>query len=369
MKTAYERDLVLDFWRGISVLLVILHHAVYYHFPVFRNWYSAALATGIFHSNIFLFSNAVLVELSERAGPLGVRLFFIISGFIITKLLIEEEAKRGSISIRNFYIRRIFRILPPYFFYLGCVAAFGLLGWIALEPGQLLLGLGLLCNMQFADCTWSTIHTWTLSIEQQFYLLWPVLFLIAGRKYRVSFLVFTLGLLAAFSSTGFLLAHTWIDNAGCFGCIALGALYAASSAFREFMNRRGWLVALTLLFGVIALNAAAPLRELAHILYRDITPFLLLTCIATSYSFVRVQKMKLFRLVAGVGLISYSLYLWQQLFLAPPEAYLKHSLLEYAPLMLACALLSYLFVEKPFVAYAKRLIREKFGQKEAGSAI
>ncbi len=354
METAHKRDLVLDFWRGISVLFVILHHAVYFHFPIFRNWYSVALARGIFNSDIFLFANALLVMFSERAGPLGVRLFFIISGYIITKLLIEEEAKHGAISIKNFYIRRIFRILPPYFFYLFGVALFGALGWIAFSPQQLLNGFGFLCNMEFVDCSWSLIHSWTLSIEQQFYLLWPLLFLIVGKKYRIPFLVFTLGLLAAFSSTGFLLAHTWIDNANCFGCIALGALYASSTDFRLFMNKFGWLASILLIGMVGTMNMIDPLRDLAHILYRDITPFLLLTCIAASYSFTWVHKTKLFWFLAQIGLISYSLYLWQQLFLAPPEEYLTHSFLEFPILMFACALLSYLYIEKPFVAWAKR---------------
>ena len=99
----------LDGWRAVSIALVLLQHSSFAAgFPaMLDSALSGFKANGI------------------EPGSLGVRFFFVISGFLITWLLLQEQAKHGSISLKHFYLRRALRILPVYFFYLfvlGCVA-------------------------------------------------------------------------------------------------------------------------------------------------------------------------------------------------------------------------------------------------------
>src|SRR3569833_3220411 len=69
-------------------------------------------------------------------GPVGVSLFFVLSGFLITKLLLDEQRVSGGISLRAFYVRRTFRILPAYWTYLAVVAGIAALGWVEASPSS-----------------------------------------------------------------------------------------------------------------------------------------------------------------------------------------------------------------------------------------
>lgn len=165
----------------------------------------AVLAVIIFHFGVL------------PGGYLGVDLFFVLSGFLITSLLIQEWDKRGgSISFRDFYMRRVLRLFPA----LGCVITVAVvlalymelsgppsarpyaegtlkgLPWVvafagnwvrALSPASSVLGsLGLLG------------HTWSLAVEEQFYLLWPALFvLLMRRRFSRGFIALTLTFIAA----------------------------------------------------------------------------------------------------------------------------------------------------------------------------
>src|SRR6266487_308412 len=93
----------LNGWRAIAILLVILDHSVY--------------TVGFPEAHIPMWGWVVLQQ-----GNLGVRIFFVLSGFLITHLLLQEAERRDSISLKNFFIRRGLRILPVYFVYLGVFA-------------------------------------------------------------------------------------------------------------------------------------------------------------------------------------------------------------------------------------------------------
>jgi peptidoglycan/LPS O-acetylase OafA/YrhL len=108
-------------------------------------------------------------------GGTGVSIFFVISGFLITSLLLQEQRKRGSISLRGFYLRRAFRILPPLYFYIGTVVLLGLLGRIALNRTDILSSLFFFHNFTEHSTMWSVEHLWSISVEEQFYLVWPLI--------------------------------------------------------------------------------------------------------------------------------------------------------------------------------------------------
>ena len=117
-------------------------------------------------------------------GQDGVGLFFTLSGFLVTTLMLREHAKRGRIDILAFYRRRARRILPPLAAYIGAAAALmyamGTPMPVASAAGSMLCMYNLMHNP-----TWQLEHTWSLAIEEQFYILWPLLLVIAmrwGRK-------------------------------------------------------------------------------------------------------------------------------------------------------------------------------------------
>lgn len=157
-----ERINALDGWRTISIGLVIFSHIFLY-------------SNGRFGSNgelARLFYNPVLDEL----GFLGVKIFFVISGFVICRGLVQERAKRGRISLLGFYIRRFLRIIPPLFLYVAsiyCLAHFGL---VERQATAVTRALTFTCNFPNVDCGgYLGAHTWSLSVEEQFYLVIPIL--------------------------------------------------------------------------------------------------------------------------------------------------------------------------------------------------
>jgi peptidoglycan/LPS O-acetylase OafA/YrhL len=120
-------------------------------------------------------------SLLGHLGNTGVRVFFLISGFLITSLLLKEHAASGRISLPKFYMRRVIRIFPAFYVYVGVVAVLAWVGRIQLLPGDMLHALTYTMNYHEVR-SWYVNHLWSLSVEEQFYLLWPAALLIAGPR-------------------------------------------------------------------------------------------------------------------------------------------------------------------------------------------
>ena len=352
-----QRDLVLDFWRGVSVLMVLLQHVVYYRFPVFRTFLELPQDHAAPLSRMLFIGDRLLVAAAYHSGEWGVKFFFVISGYIITKLMLEEESRDGTMSAKHFYVRRIFRILPAYFTYLAFLWVAEVAGWASGRVGQLPYAAALLCNTSVVHCGWNIAHTWTLAIEEQFYVLWPAVYLLSGQRYRVPVVIGLIAVLAACSSTGVLVTDQWMDNALSFVCIMTGALYALSARFRGVVQRRGVPLTLAGLGAVLLISRVPGRSSLAHLLFKESTPFVILVCIITTYDFAWLRRTRPFISIAKFGLISYSLYIWQQLFTNTAGSYRAGSPLLYAPLMLVCATASYVYIEKPAIRFGKSLLR------------
>jgi len=110
-------------------------------------------------------------------GGYGVFIFFEISGFLITSLLLKEYEKRGSISLTGFYIRRVFRILPPLYVYIGVVVALAAAGFFRLTVLDVASAAFFFRNI--AGSGWPLEHLWSVTIEEQFYLVWPWILVLA----------------------------------------------------------------------------------------------------------------------------------------------------------------------------------------------
>src|SRR4051812_33530313 len=104
-------------------------------------------------------------------GALGVHVFFVISGYLITRLLLEELERRQRISLGRFYLRRTLRIFPPYYAFILALVAAQALGWLQLASRDVMHAMTYTSNY-YLERSWFTGHTWSLSVEEQFYLLW-----------------------------------------------------------------------------------------------------------------------------------------------------------------------------------------------------
>jgi peptidoglycan/LPS O-acetylase OafA/YrhL len=352
-KTGKGRIPSLDGLRAISIMLVVVGH-LSERFPKFGSVYDAALAV------------------LSYAG-LGVSIFFVISGFLITGLLLTEVERKGNISLPDFYLRRAFRIFPAYYVFLGVLLVLWATMKIAPTSWDMLSAALYILNYANARPAWWVGHTWSLCIEEQFYLLWPVSLMLL-KKDRARWLALLLVVAAPLLRIGtyFLLPdfrgriggmlHTRVDML-MFGCL-LAIFYqhpACARIYRKVFQYKGHLVAAVFLFlispllvkrygGAYALTLGWTLEGLG------ITT-IIYWCVQSPLSFVgRLLNSALF---VHVGLISYSLYLWQQLFTNPESTFI----LTVFPFNLICiwvmAELSYYLIEKPFLRWRVQLSQRR----------
>lgn len=311
------------------------------------------LADRLPHAKIW--QQTILAILGD--GHTGVSIFFVISGFLITSLLLKERERKGTISVKNFYVRRTFRILPAYFVYLGTIFILSRVGFLSVRPSEFVPAI-FFCFNYFGGGNWFLGHTWSLSVEEQFYLAWPLL-LILLRPRRLVWLATALIVVEPFVRVAtYVLVPHWRERIGImahtradmlmFGCAA--ALLLGSSRFITLLNalyKAGahWMAPIFLFLispiaeykfhGWYLLTVGYTLQGICIII-------LLLWLVQHPQSrAVRIFQWPPF---VHLGLISYSLYLWQQLFTAFPRPL---SLLMSAVLSIAAAEVSYFLVEQP----------------------
>ena len=161
----------------------------------------AVSAVIIYHAKISLFGNLIF-----SGGFLGVDIFFIISGYLITSIILKELLEKNSFSFRNFYIKRVRRILPALLFVMLVSIPFS---WIYLYPSDLVsfsksilysLGFGSNFYFHFSGLEYGSpegilkpfLHTWSLSVEEQYYILFPIGLVVVFkffRKYLIFFFI------------------------------------------------------------------------------------------------------------------------------------------------------------------------------------
>jgi peptidoglycan/LPS O-acetylase OafA/YrhL len=358
-----ERDLLLDAWRGVSVTLVVCYHAVFYRFS---NLFQPAklLGNGDKSSNSTGLADGVwnaLLQLIVYAGPLGVKFFFVISGYIITKIMLAENRRFGKISLRAFYIRRACRILPPLWLFIAAVFGASYLGWIQVSPHSFLYALAFLCNTSIQACysDWFVVHLWSLSVEEQFYLVWPIVVVLCVRPALSTIaLAFLFGLLILAQLS--LLFVGEFNNGLSFACIAAGALYATNGRIRAGISSYATAPLVALAALLLFFRPLIPLLFPGQFRIHDlITPALICIVIFSSFEArTLLERQLMVRAFAHIGLVSYGLYMWQQLFLASPDRYLRHSLLAHTYLLFPVVVMSFILVEKPFMRLGSSLSRK-----------
>lgn len=323
----------------------------------------AVLAVIFFHAGFPLFGG----------GFVGVDIFFVISGYLITSI-IYPEIQAGNFSFTNFYARRVGRIIPPLFLVmLLCIpfACFYLLPTHLKEFGRSLIYIPLFVSNIFfmrqsgyfdSDVDIKPmIHSWSLAVEEQYYLIFPALLYLIY-KFNKQLLLPILSLLALASflliifphfdspATYFLLpTRAWELLLGVFL-----AIYSEKFTFDENYNKRigPYLSLIGLVFiaySVFFIDRNQPFPSFITLLPTTGTALI----IYSSYEKNYVNRFLSSKCLVGIGLISYSLYLWHQPIFAFTR-YIKFS--EPSPLIFiflititfVFAYLSWRFVEKPF---------------------
>ena len=337
---AHQRDLPgLDGLRAIAVVLVILSHAV-----------------GDFASGNALRPVAV-------HGAFGVTIFFVLSGYLITYLLLREEDRMGGIDLGRFLARRSIRIAPPAFVLVATLMVLAWLGWFTLEPA--VLASLLLFYRNLVSGPWVTSHLWSLAVEEHFYLAWPLVFVACrSPKWRASCI--GLAIMAAPIWRAVVIRRAggaWAVNGQrtdltC-DAILMGCLLALATRLpswerclgsRALRHPAASCLAVAVLIGTFtATFDAIPKSGGVSMTLRSLCVAIVINQVVRAPGGLITRCLSLAAL-AWLGRLSYSVYLWQQLFCCPAwpasESRFLHLPWNLVPIM-ATAMLSYYVVEKP----------------------
>ena len=310
-------------------------------------------------------------------GGLGVLAFFVLSGFLITWLLLKEHERHGTISLRGFYMRRSLRIFPAFYVYSAGVLVLLTLAHKRIVWPQTIAALAYVNNYYQAlngDPNTAFSHTWSLAIEEQFYLLWPLMFIWLAR--RRDTLVASLGLavVAVWIHRWILVAHG----------VANGYVYEAfdtrvdhlliGCALAIVLRAEWW----SSLWSAVCSHAVAPLVTIGLLVcssvlashfsnYRDaigfvLDPMLVAILVVQLIAFADHASWRWIDapLVQFLGRISYSVYLYQQIMSSVIPSAMKgwafhFQLAGYVTGVTLVAGLSYWIIETPFLAMKNKM--------------
>jgi peptidoglycan/LPS O-acetylase OafA/YrhL len=319
----------LDGLRAICMVFVLVSHlAGTAHFPL--------------HHNLSTY----------RLGEFAVRVFFVISGFLITSILLVELRRKGDISLGRFYFRRALRLFPAAYFFILVIAILAKQHVISLDRWDLTFAATYTMNYHPVGA-WSVGHLWSLAIEEQFYILWPAILLALGAMRSSRFLIGLLFLAPLFRLASPHVAPAfsfliWSDALATGGLLALFRenlfanihysrllashwffLVPTAAMIANFVPsaKLNWLICGTVMNLAIAVSADWAMRN----------------------SHTGVGRFLNWPAVSFLGVFSYSLYLWQQPFLnrESTSPYCAFPLNLF--LAIFVALVSYLLVEAPIL--------------------
>ena len=273
-------------------------------------------------------------------GGFGVFVFFIISGFLITTLLLREEHKTGRISLAGFYLRRAFRILPAYYVFLGTVALLGAFGCVDVGRADLLHAVTFTWLYFFGRQHWVLEHTWSLSVEEQFYLVWPLALLVLSRNGRLRFGLAVILItplvrwLIPAMRPGAMHRVCHIIDVARFDALMIGSLPAilwSSPKFQQTLTLalRSRLH-LVIVIGALMFCSPSVEANFGRTLHAAEPTIKALGAAALVFWSIRCPngafgRFLNLRAVKALGWISFSVYLWQQIFLSWTGPYLVTS--------------------------------------------
>ena len=323
----------------------------------------AVLPVILFHADFAIFSG----------GFVGVDVFFVLSGYLITRLIVNEIDLR-TFSIAGFYERRARRILPALFFVMACSLPFA---WVLLLPSDFVdFTQSLIANPLFianflfwmergyfgvATELKPLIHTWSLSVEEQFYVLFPLIFVFAWKRTFFLYTLLTLAILGSLSAsyvitnlhfdTAFYLLPTraWELLAGTCAALILRKNIPALEANKTINDGLSFLGLFLIMIAVFSFNNSTPFPGLYALIPATGTWLVIIFSERSNYA----KNFLGTPILVFLGLISYSTYLWHQ----PIFSFYEHSGITLSgPILYLClallsiflGFLSWKYVEQPF---------------------
>jgi peptidoglycan/LPS O-acetylase OafA/YrhL len=332
----------LDGLRGVSIIIVILSH-----FFVHTRYAKSI------------------------TGSIGVWTFFVISGFLITTLLIKEKITTGNISLKKFYIRRLFRIIPVAYLFIVVLLVINYFQHLGIGKMPFIAAALFLKNLPVhIFSSWYLGHFWSLSVEEQFYLTFPFILVYSFRNY----LKVIIGLIIIIP----IIEYLGLNNIGVFytnRIVHVIAFVIINLLGNSVCILLGSLTSVLLFKKIIVIKDTFLTRYLGLILF----VLAILLCTETSPIFISNAEILLFPILIGLvivfnlnpngiftkilgnkvlvylGILSYSLYIWQQLF-DNSQAWIIHSnsALLHAIVLFIVANASYYLYERSFLKLKNR---------------
>lgn len=341
-----ERLPSLDGFRAVSILLIICSHVSLQNTPREES------------NNLWGF---------EHLGGLGVRFFFIISGFLITYLLLRENFRNRRIDKKSFYLRRALRIFPVFYTYLLVLAITSTL--LSLEiPLPIFFSAGFFIqNFAPWGTTWLVAHTWSLAVEEQFYLLWPFFFSFFNKSKKIWVVIGMLllgSLMRSFSYkypelSGYFLAPFFMYADFLFsGCFLAYMFFSHKEKVVSFISKFN-AVFVYLIPPALWFFSAFEFHPVYDKIFIPLSGTIIISGISFLMIYFMIKEKSLGYLVLNwpfvklIGTLSYSIYLWQQLFFSPIDLWI-FTFPQNILFTFVVAWISYTLIEKPFLKLKER---------------
>lgn len=296
-------------------------------------------------------------------GSIGVRLFFVLSGFLITDILIRMRGGDGAFQTRPaawwiFFVRRALRLWPAYYLLLGLALLTGIQNMRETAAWHLFYATNILFVIEQQFYPWIVAHWWTLGIEQQFYLIWPFLMLLPPRRALGGIMWATIAATALFMTA----AAQWSNNAwlgmllpGSMDALAAGGLLSLAVRDRSSAPRWLWILALVSIPLIVGLLFAGMVDW--KLSMAGLPPMMLAVALAHFGIGGLPGKLLGARPIVAMGRVSYGIYLYHLFVLyslrragqfIPALDHTGPALLAVgAPVTIVVALLSWRFLEAP----------------------
>ena len=335
-----ERLDFLDGWRTISVTLVILAHSL-----VFSNLANEQTAASIFAS----------------FGDLGVQIFFVISGYVICRGLLTELASGQGMSLKSFYMRRCVRIVPPLYLYISTVLFLKFLTVLPDQSSDLKYGYLFLCNVpvEILSCGgYSGLHLYTLSFEEQFYLIFPLALLICSSLRALPSLSLLCLCLPILSSVAVVFEREYLSYyLFCVSFLAMGVCAALNEARLFALLSRLKPVHFVIAVAIVVLVSARSSVLMGESVSKLIMPPLIVVML-----FATVRNPFAMRLLTSpclllIGRSSYSIYLWQELATRHFEGLAPYWSIVFVMLAIVWGVVSFRYLEYPLIQWVKHSLR------------
>lgn len=312
-----------------------------------------------------------------KNGAIGVQIFFILSGFLITTILLDEFYKNGTINIGIFYFKRTLRLFPALFTMLIVVLIFAFFTDNIIIRNTLFKEITAsalyITNLVYGKGWWKNHypialgHTWSLAVEEQFYLIWPCLFLIimfyVGIKYLKVILIFLFFFSFCYNFLNYNLLYNILDESLILGCLL--ALFRFSGSFTMRISPRLLFISLLILtfFGIspFTFYSFSSNYLIFSRIFVDILSSIVLLGLVDNSSNNFTKKLLSSGLFVYLGKISYSLYLWHK----PVFVYFSYLSLTFKPSTLfilkfvvtfCLAILSWELIEKKIINFGKSFL-------------